>query len=64
MNPAMVNRSKLARETGLTTSFVSRVLNGERTPSLKSVRLLARAMGITVDEFINGLPEKKETTPV
>lgn len=45
-----VNFCRIAKNTGLSVSYVSRVMRGIRiNPSIKSMELIAREMGITID---------------
>lgn len=45
-----VNFCRIAKGTGLSVSYVSRILRGIRiNPSIKSMELIAREMGITID---------------
>lgn len=50
-----VNRSELARECGLTRSYVSQVLNGKREPGISVARTVAKKLGVTVDVFADYL---------
>ena len=43
---------QIARETGLSVSFVSRVMRGERRPSVDSLSLLARTLGVSTDTLL------------
>lgn len=51
--------SDLAERTGLSVSFISRVLRGQRTPSAYSLIALANSMGISTDTLIEKLGLKK-----
>ena len=54
--PLEINRTKLHKETGYSLSHVSRVLSGQRRPSLRCAGAIAQALGLTVDELIDLLP--------
>ena len=41
----------LAREAGLSRSFMTQVANGEREPSPITVKAIAQALGVTVEEL-------------
>lgn len=54
------NYSKLARETGLSVSHVSRVMRGLRTPSVRTLLLLSKALGLPIDKMLTMLELNKE----
>jgi transcriptional regulator with XRE-family HTH domain len=43
---------ELARRSELSPSYVSMVLNGKRQPSVCSSRKLAKAMGLSLERFL------------
>lgn len=45
------NRSRIADSTGLNRGYVSQVLNGKREPGIGVAKLLAKDLGLTLDEF-------------
>jgi transcriptional regulator with XRE-family HTH domain len=49
---------QLARETGMSISTVSDVLNG-RQPSLKNLQLLSSYFDVSLDYLVNGFDSKK-----
>lgn len=61
LNP--LSYTNIAKTTGLSISHVSRVMRGETEPSLRTLRLIAQARGITADELIKEIkgsrPERK-----
>jgi transcriptional regulator with XRE-family HTH domain len=44
---------RLARATGLTTSFVSRLLRGQRTPTMNTAMKLATELGVTLEDLFD-----------
>lgn len=42
----------LARQTGYSVGHMSRVLRGERSPSVRCLKALARVTGFTTDQLI------------
>lgn len=48
-----INLSEISRETGLSVSFLSRIMAGTRDPSLATLKLLAEHLGYTLDELVN-----------
>ena len=50
--------TKIAVETGLSISHVSRVMRRQRTPSLRVLILLSKAMKMPVDRLIRKLKMK------
>ena len=53
-------RSEVARKTGLSLSHVSRILSGQRTPSLGALVRIADYLGVTTDELIGELAELQD----
>jgi len=49
---------QLASEAGLTRSFLSRVENFRATPSLPALVQIARSLGVTVAELVEGLDDR------
>lgn len=49
---------RLARETGLSLSHVSRVFSGKRQPSMRAARKIADALRIDIDSLMYCLPCK------
>ena len=43
---------ELARRSGLSPSYVSYILAGKRQPSILSGRKLAKAMGVSLERFL------------
>lgn len=52
---------QVADAAGISESMYCLVENGRRTPSLKVLTKLARALGCTVDELIGGDEDEKES---
>lgn len=48
----------LARKTGLSEGFLSRVANGKRRPSIETAQIIARATGIKATVLL-GLEQPK-----
>lgn len=48
---ADLNLTQIAARSGLSQSYVSRIVAGTRTPSLKSTVDLARSLGLTLPEM-------------
>jgi transcriptional regulator with XRE-family HTH domain len=55
-----VNFCRISRNTGLSVSYVSRVMRGVRkNPSIVSMELIARDLGITIDYLRKKIKEGK-----
>ena len=52
-----VNRSDLARKCGMTTSGISRILSGERAPSVSAAIRIANALDTDIDNLLASLPD-------
>ena len=50
-----LSQEKLAQASGLTTSFVSTIEGGKKTPSLTTVLKLARGLKVDAAELFAGL---------
>jgi transcriptional regulator with XRE-family HTH domain len=48
--------SELARETGISASHLSLIFAGKRSPSIATVRSLAKAVGLPAGELLFRLP--------
>ena len=53
-----ISARTLAKETGLSISTISDVLNG-RSPSLKNLQILSDYFGVTLDFLVNGKRDNK-----
>lgn len=47
-----VSQTELSKRTGLATSTVSRILAGSQKPSGETLRLIGRAVGLSVDDLL------------
>lgn len=52
------NRTELAKALGLSRTYVSQVLSGQRDPALSVARRVAREIGLTVEDFAGYLESK------
>lgn len=50
--PRAGGRTRLARETGLSLSIISRILNENRVPEVKALRTIGAALGISITEML------------
>lgn len=55
-----INIARLATDQNLDHSYVSRILAGERNPSLDYFRRIADALMMGTDELIEGIRDRKE----
>lgn len=55
-------QKQLAMRSGCTECAISRYINNKREPSIKILKNLAIALGVTVDELLKG--ERYESTRV
>ena len=55
-----VNFCRISRNTGLSVSYVSRVMRGVRkNPSILSMELIAKELGVTIDYLRKKIKEGK-----
>lgn len=47
-----VTQAELARRLGMTTGGINHYIKGKRTPSVKQLKRIARALGVTVQDII------------
>lgn len=61
MKQSNVNGAELSALSGVTTAAISRYLNGLRTPTVRSIILLAKALGVSVDYLLglHDVPDNK-----
>ena len=52
MKKAKLNQADLSREFGVSEMFISKIINGEKQPSLAMAKELADLLGVTIDEII------------
>ncbi len=53
-----INLSAIARAQNLNVSYLSRIFRGERRPSLTYCTAIAAMLGMTLDDFVQGLDER------
>lgn len=54
-----INLSRLCEKTGITLSHLSYIIKGKREPSLRFMRILAHALGTTLDFLDKTLQDQK-----
>lgn len=59
-----INRSETARAIGVDVSIVSRLLSGERTPHITTLKRMSDYLGLTLDELYRLLIVVDKDTPV
>ena len=47
-------QKKLAQRSGCTEASICKYARGERTPTLKTAKRIAKALGVTIDDLIKG----------
>lgn len=50
---------RAARKSGLTVGYISRVMNGRRTPRLATAKLIADAMNVSLDRLYQLIEAKR-----
>lgn len=55
-----ISRRAVARGTGLSRTYVSRIFSGQRNPSIDTCARLAAYLGVTIDEFYLQLKKTRE----
>ena len=55
-----INQSVLSRLTGISQSYISRMLSGERSPDLQRAVSLASAMDMSIEEFLDAIEKRKK----
>lgn len=54
-----INQSAIARATDTNPSYLCRILSGERQPTIPVITKIAKVLGMTVDQFLAALDERK-----
>lgn len=64
MKQSSINGAELSALSGVTTAAISRYLNGLRTPTVRNIILLAKALGVSVDYLLglHDVPDDKILT--
>jgi transcriptional regulator with XRE-family HTH domain len=55
-----INLSAIARAQHLDVSYLSRIFRAQRTPSLKHCMKISAILGMTLDDFVQGLQDRAE----
>jgi len=50
-----ISQEKLGFETGLDRTYISGIERGERNPSLKNIKKLAKALKVSLEELMSGV---------
>lgn len=63
--PRAGGRTRLAKETGLSLSIISRILNDNRVPEVKALRSLGDALGYSLTEMLvhAGMADREDLPP-
>lgn len=54
-----LNLKLLAKHLGINHGYMSRIMSGERTPSVAYALLIANALHLSLDEFVEAVRERK-----
>lgn len=55
------SQKRLAEEAGLSQSFIHSVETGEKSPTIRSIRKIAKALGVPVEKIIHAGETEGET---
>lgn len=55
-----VNLSAIARVLGMDVSYISRIMSGQRSPSIKTAQRLANLFGVSLQEFVDYINRYQE----
>jgi hypothetical protein len=56
-----VNLTKISDSTGVDLGYLSRIFSGQSKGSIRTMRLIARTLGMTMEGFIDSLPGKSRS---
>ena len=56
-----LSQTDLSHEADLILSQIGRIERGETNPTISTLNVLAKALGVTLPELVNVQPEKKAT---
>lgn len=56
-----INLTKLVEGEGLSLSYVSRIIRGERVPSVAYLKRMAVGLGMTMEGLLEAIEEEKES---
>lgn len=54
-----INMHAIHRVCGVDISYLSRIFSGERNPTLPYARRIAGAIGLTLDDFVDAIEERR-----
>src|ERR1019366_270912 len=54
-----INVSAIARAQGINQSYLSLIFQGKRTPSIAHARKICSALGMSLDDFLEGIDERR-----
>lgn len=57
---AEVNRHRLAEDTGLSVSYISKICNGQRSPTWDNAKVIALKLRIEPQELMNRITELRD----
>ena len=52
------SRNKLAREAGISLAYASYLFSGQRVPSARTIRLIARRLRVEPGDVVRALPPR------
>ena len=57
-----ISQEELAGKIGKSQSLISKLISGEKRPSIQTAQDIAKTFGVTVDYLLGGTHETKKTT--
>lgn len=58
-----MKQADLCRATGFESGKISQYITGKTTPSIDTAKIIARTLGVTLDELVGWKPSPKTETP-
>ena len=58
-----MKQADLCRATGFESGKISQYITGKSTPNIDTAKIIARTLGVTLDELVGWKPSQKTETP-
>ena len=57
-----ISLSEIRKYTEMDLGYISRIISGKQSPSLKYAQKISRALGMTLQDFLDSLPKNGQNS--